>query len=83
MFGIGGGGGGAGVGATTETANCCWMIWVTIAELSIPQYWQTNRGELAAISGVTSIAYLTPHWHRIFSSILRFRVKQDYTLRQD
>jgi hypothetical protein len=36
------------------------------AELSWPQFWQTNWMGLRAISGVTSKAYFVPHAHWIF-----------------
>ncbi len=46
--------------------NCCWMRWLTDAELSAPQLWQTRRTGDFTISGVTSKAYLAPQAHWIF-----------------
>ena len=70
------------VGGRTEALNCCRMISLTAAELSTPQYWQTNWMGLATVCGVTSSAYLTPHWHLILSSILWLGVKENHALRQ-
>src|SRR5712671_5558619 len=63
-----GGAGRRSVGASTEALNCWRMISLTAAELSTPQYWQRNWMGLATVWGVTSSAYLTPHWHLILSS---------------
>src|SRR5437870_1914466 len=49
------------VGGRTEALNCWRMISLTAAELSTPQYWQTNWMGFATVCGVTSSAYLTPH----------------------
>ena|SRR2546428_14090540 len=70
------------VGASTETLNCCRMISLTAAELSTPQYWQTNWIGFATVCAVTSSAYLTPHGHLILSSMLWPWVEEDYTLCQ-
>ena len=70
---LGGGamaGGGATAGRTAAAGasnpSCCRMIWLTSAELSTLQFWQTKRMGEFAISGVTSKEYFVPHGHWIF-----------------
>ena len=46
--------------------NCCWMTWLTAAELSAPQVWQIKVIGVRAISGVMSKAYFAPQAHWIF-----------------
>ena len=70
------------VGGRTDALNCCRMISLTAAELSTPQYWQINWIGFATVCGVTSSAYLTPHWHLILSSMLWLWVKENHALRQ-
>jgi hypothetical protein len=46
------------------------MSWLTTAELSAPQFWQTKRMGEAAISGVTSNEYFVPQGHWIFMGLI-------------
>lgn len=48
-----------------------------VAELSCPQFWQTNWTGVRAISGVTSNAYLVPQAHWIFMRCLVLEIQQD------
>ena len=50
--------------------NCCWMTWLTAAELSAPHAWQTNVMGVRAISGVISNEYFAPQAHWIFMKYL-------------
>lgn len=51
-----------GVGGAAKP-NCCRISWLSISELSRPQFWQTKRIGEAAISGVTSNEYFVPQLH--------------------